>query len=377
MHLLVTRALPVVLAVQALFVSTVSAQTLRIFNIDPYEDVRGRYPHSIKIKKHREIPIRPWYFDALNIEGAWKYSKGSSQGLIAMVDSGIDYEQEFFNGGIWRNLKEKTGNNRDNDGNGYKNDIKGWNFVKQNNNPMDMSAHGTWLSSFMIARPGKDHPTGLCPGCTIMPLRIFNADGTGGANADERLIEAIDYAVANGAKIINLATAGEGEDEDLEAAIRDAGKKDVLVLAAASNDEENLDQVDTYPAKYKFPHMATVAATSPNGDFSARSNWGHKSVHFGAPGDRMVGYWILAEDGDDAGWFDDGEGTSDAVAVASAVAGLIRSAYPELKATEVRDILMKTVTPSRYLKNKTITGGIINAEAALRCAADRRLSCLL
>lgn len=334
-----------------------------------------KHKHS-SFKMMSDVPMNPWYFDELDLKTAWKYTEGNEDGLIALIDSGIDYKQDFMKPGVWQNLDEKNGNHRDNDNNGYKNDIIGWNFVQNNNNPMDASGHGTWLASFIAARPGKDHPRGICPQCVLMPLRIFNADGTGGENADERLINAIYYAIDNGARVINLATSGEGEDDDLKDAIAEAGKHDILVLAAASNDAENLDQADTYPARYQFPHMVTVAATTRNGNFTSNSNWGKKTVHFGAPGIDMVAYWRFAEDGDDAGWFEDGEGTSDAVAVASAVASLIRSANPKLKATEVKQIMMATVVPSGYLKNKTITGGVINAGAALKCATDRNLACL-
>lgn len=318
-----------------------------------------------------KVPMHPWYHEALDIETAWKYTKGNAKGLIALIDSGIDYKQDFLKPNIWHNPYEKTGNNRDNDRNGYKNDVIGWNFDLENNNPMDESAHGTWLASFMVARPGKDHPTGICPGCQIMPLRIFDEEGMGD---DDALVDAIYYAIDNGARVINLATASEGTNPELRKALVEAGKHDVLVLAAASNDHEDLDRADTYPARYQFPFMVTVAATRQNGNLTSNSNWGKKTVHFGAPGIDLVAYWRVAEDGDPPGWFVDGEGTSDAVAMASAVAGLIRSHNPTLKATDVKDILMNTVTPSKYLTNKTITGGIINAGAALKCAHD--LKCL-
>ncbi|MCM0606767.1 MAG: S8 family serine peptidase [Xanthomonadaceae bacterium] len=332
----------------------------------------GLFIFSI-LKAHAEkVPLNPWYHKTLDLETAWKYTLGNSNGLIALIDSGIDYKQTFLEEGVWQNLKEKIGNNRDNDKNGFKNDVIGWNFDLDNNKPMDASGHGTWLASFMIARPGKNHPTGICPGCEIMPLRIFDEDGY--TKDDDVLVDAIYYAIDNGAKIINLATASEGADSELKKALIEAGKHDILVLAAASNDAENLDNADTYPARYQFPFMVTVAATRQNGNLTSNSNWGKKTVHFGAPGIDLVAYWRFAEDGDQPGWFVDGEGTSDAVAMASAVAGLIRSKNPRLKATEVKQIMINTVTPSGYLKNKTITGGVINAGAALKCAAD--LKCL-
>lgn len=324
-----------------------------------------------------EAAFRPWYFDTLNLDQAWKITKGNSNGLIALVDSGVNYKLPFLKQNIWLNPGEKPDNRKDNDGNGFNNDMVGWDFVQDDNKPLDVSAHGTWLASFMVATatPGSDHPQGICPKCELMPVRFIDDEGYGD---DEALIESIYYAIDNGAKVINLATSAEGYDGELKAAIAEAGKKDILVIAAASNDSEDLDKASTYPAKFKFPHMVTVASVTEDGDLSARSNWGNESVHFGAPGDHMTGYWIDSEDDGPAWFYDDeeGEGTSDACAVTSAVAGLVRSANPKLSAEQTKKILMKTVQKSPDLKNKVITGGIIDAGAAVKCAVDPKLSCL-
>jgi subtilisin family serine protease len=167
---------------------------------------------------------------------------------------------------------------------------------------------------------------------------------------------------------MNLSFAGEGKDADMERALKYAESRDVVVVIAAANDHLNLNHESVYPAKYNFSNTITVAASDRDDKLIQKSNWGDKFVHLAVPGDRISGIWL--------GEWDHGDGTSDATAVMSGAVALLRSAAPQLKASQVKAIFLATVRPSPFLKNKVITGGVLDLEAAVDCATQSTLPCL-
>ncbi len=309
---------------------------------------------------------KAWHLDDMGARTAWGTTRGSPDVKIAIVDSGIDYNHADLSGNIAFNEKETPDNGVDDDKNGFIDDYVGWDFIWGNGLPYDRAGHGTFLAS--IAASVADNgvgSAGVCPECSIIPVRYLNYDGLGDT---EDAIEGIYYAIKRGASVINLSFAGEGYDADLKKAIEEAGKQDILVIASASNDEANLDRESIYPAKFNLPNLITVAASDADGELWEGSNWGKKSVHLAAPGDEILGLWL--------GKWDTGSGTSDAAAVLSGAAGLLRSANRQLTAVQAKEILLATVRQSPALKGKLKTDGIVDIGAAVKCATKSTLPCL-
>lgn len=313
-------------------------------------------------------PVLPkqWHLREIGALETWRISKGSPSTLIAVIDSGLDFTNPDLAPNIWRNPREIPGNGIDDDKNGFIDDISGWDFVRGRPGIKDPAGHGTFITGLIAAKADNGvGGAGVCPDCSVMPVRFLNYEGLGDT---EDAISGIYYAVKTGARIINLSFAGEGKDNDLLKALKFAASHDVLVVVSAGNDHENIDVGDVYPAKYDLPNLITVGATSKDRDMNYRSNWGRKTVHVGVPGDDIWGPWFKE--------WDYGDGTSDAAAIMSGAAGLIRTIAPQLTAAELKDIFMATVEPSGKLEEKIISGGVIDVLSAARCAMSKGLPCL-
>lgn len=309
---------------------------------------------------------KQWHLDRIGAKEVWKISMGDPSTTIAIVDSGVNYNNPDIAPNLHFNPNEIADNKFDDDHNGFVDDILGWDFVRNSGLPFDRSGHGTFMAGIIAAVADNGvGGAGVCPKCSIIPVRFLNYDGLGDT---EDGIKGIYYAIKANARIINMSFAGEGKDDDLEKAIQVAGEHDILMVVSAGNDHENIDFAATYPARYDLPNMITVAASSKESDLNYRSNWGQRHVHLAAPGDDIWSAWFDK--------WDYGDGTSDAAAVVSGAAGLVRSIAPSLTAPQVKAILMATVRPSAALARKTISGGVLDVEAAVNCARQRALPCL-
>ena len=223
---------------------------------------------------------------------AWDIHTGSSDVAIAVTDTGVAYNHPDLDDGtrnnIWTNDVELNGTPAvDDDGNGYVDDILGWDFVGEDNDPTDYHFHGTHVSG-TIAAIGNNATgiTGVNWLASIMPLRIFGASGYGDT---AKAIEAITYAADNGAKVINASWGGDGFSQALYDAISYANDTGCLFVAAAGNGGDDgigddNDQDPFYPASYDLPNIISVAATDHNDDLASFSNYGAISVDVGAPG---------------------------------------------------------------------------------------------
>lgn len=210
---------------------------------------------------------------------AWDITTGTSNVVVAVIDSGVDYNHPDLAANIWSNNGEIPGNGIDDDGNGYVDDIRGWDFVDNDNNPIDSCDHGTHVAG-IIAAVGNNSSgvTGVCWTTKIMPLRALNAVGSG-ANAD--LIAAIEYASNNGAHVINNSWGGPGFSQATKDAI-DASF--AVVVCAAGNDGTDNDISPIYPSSYTSSNIIAVAANNQNDNLASFSNYGAISVDVAAPG---------------------------------------------------------------------------------------------
>ncbi|MBD1810375.1 S8 family serine peptidase, partial [Microcoleus vaginatus] len=216
-----------------------------------------------------------WGRDLIKAPEVWAQGLTGDGIVVAVIDSGVDYNHPDLTGNIWSNAGEtgvdaigrnKASNGVDDDNNGFVDDFRGWDFVNNDNDPMDDNNHGTHISGLVAAKKDGVGITGTAPTAKIMPLKILDGAGVGKIR-DE--INAINYAVANGAKIINVSLGGlQLNDQELNA-IRAAEAQGAIVISAAGNDARA--QAD-YPARFANEVGIAVGGATRNGLFADYSN---------------------------------------------------------------------------------------------------------
>jgi hypothetical protein len=297
---------------------------------------------------------------------AWDTQTGSSTVLMAVLDTGADWDHEDLSANIWNNDDEAE-NGADSDGNGYIDDIRGWDFVKMpdgDNDPdddNDPSYHGTHVSGTIGALGDNGiGVTGVNWSVSIMPLKILDANGEGYVS-DE--IEAINYAVANGAKIINASFSGGTYSPSERDAINSARAAGVLFVAAAGNDGQDNGDIPVYPASYDLDNVIAVAATDQTDDLAWFSNYGATSVDVAAPGVKIYS----TKAGNTYQYMD---GTSMATPHVAGLAGLIWAENAGFTYDQVKDRILNGVDVLPALTGDILMAGRINANHSINPPAN-------
>jgi subtilisin family serine protease len=292
-------------------------------------------------------------FDAdIDALEAWKLFQDSSDTIVAVLDTGVDYTHPDLNANIWKNEKELHGiDGYDDDGNGYTDDVYGWDFYSNDKNPMDEGDHGTHVAGIIAAE--MDNTTGIAgvaPNARIMVLRFMNGDGS---VSDE--IDAINYAIEKEVKIINMSFGSYNSSTPEREAMRDAGEAGILFIAAAGNRNTNNDGSSSlYPASYNLSNIISVAATDQDDRLWEDSNYGAISVDVGAPG---VNIYSTTPDNH----YSYKNGTSMATPHVAGLAALLRGKNMDLRNLEIKSIILETVDSLYSLDGITTAGGRINA----------------
>ena len=304
---------------------------------------------------------------------AWDIYTGDPNYRVAIIDTGIDFNHPDLQGNIWVNPGEIANDGIDNDGNGYIDDVSGWDFTGTglgtkygtgDNNPQDGDGHGTHVAG-TIAGKGNNGVgvTGVVWGAKIVPLKFLDDAGSGStANA----ILAVDYCRINGIKLSNNSWGGGGSSTALRTAISNAGAADHLFVAAAGNDAFNIDGLSifrSYPASYNLANQINVAATTATGTMASFSNYGRTSVHVGAPGNAIVSTYSTTVVGSTG--YASLSGTSMAAPHVTGVAALLRGRMPGWTVAQVKAAILNTVKPLSSLATRTVTGGTVSAYKAL------------
>jgi subtilisin family serine protease len=216
---------------------------------------------------------------------AWDIATGSSTVVIAVLDSGGAYDHADLSDNIWSNTDEIPDNGVDDDGNGYVDDLRGWDFVDNDNDPSDSYDHGTHVAGTIAAKGNNGiGVTGVCWTAKIMPLKFLDASGAGTVLGE---IAAIDYAIQNGANIINASYGGSGLSQIEYDAIANANAAGIVFVAAAGNAAADIDTTPVYPAGHDLANIVSVASTNQDDALSSFSNYGHASVDVAAPGENI------------------------------------------------------------------------------------------
>lgn len=212
----------------------------------------------------------------------WNIETGESDVVVAVIDTGIDLTHPDLQNNLWVNSLELNGTpGVDDDGNGYIDDINGYNFFSDNNNLNDVIGHGTTVSGVISAVTNNSIGiAGVCWTCKLMTLRTF---GTVNSTVDTIIAEAIYYAVDNGANIINLSLGGEGYSQFMQDAINYANNNDVLVVAASGNNAND----SSFYSPAGLRNVITVNALNFSNVLSSFSNFGD-STDLSAPGEFLL-----------------------------------------------------------------------------------------
>jgi subtilisin family serine protease len=252
----------------------------------------------------------------MDAPSAWDISTGRSDIVVAMVDTGCDLNHPDLAANIWSNPGEIPGNGLDDDGNGYIDDIHGWDFVDADNLPQDATGHGSHVAGIIAAVGGNGRGiAGVAWQVRIMPLRFMNAFNEG-TIADA--IAAIEYALDKGVKIINCSWGSSSCSLALKRVMDEA---DALFVCAAGNNGGDTDLDPFYPASFSGDHILSVAASDQMDQLAWFSNYGTASVDVAAPGVRIYslndGRQTLWQETFDQGWPDGWQtgGSGDAWAV--------------------------------------------------------------
>ena len=256
---------------------------------------------------------------------AWDRSLGQGV-IIGLVDSGVDLTHEDLVDTISINEEEIPGDGIDNDGNGHIDDVNGWDFGDDDDDPVDEYGHGTQLCGVIAASQNNGlGVSGIAPESKILPLKISE----GGTPIDSAVAEAIIYASDYGAKIINLSLKFGDEPQVITDAVAYAIGKGVLLVGAAGQYE---GEVVNFPAKLE--DVIAVSATNDTDTLWFRSNFGSE-IELSAPGDNIYTTKM-------GGGYDDGRGTSLATAIVSAVVALITANHPEFTREQIKEHLINS-----------------------------------
>ena len=288
---------------------------------------------------------------------AWNLSKGSRNVVVGVIDTGVDYNHPDLKANMWTNPNEIPNNNKDDDGNGLVDDYYGYDFADGDSDPMDYHNHGTHCAG-TIGGTGNNGVgvAGVNWKVRIMAIKFF---GLLGGATDSVAVDCINYATDMGANLTSNSWGGYGSSRVMKEAIERAASKDILFIAAASNDTINNDIFPAYPASYKVANIISVAATDKDDNIAGFSNFGPNSVHIGAPGVEILSTIR-------GGRYAHFNGTSMACPHVAGVCALLKAYKPELDASEIKDLVINSGDPIPALDGKTITGKRLNAYNALK-----------
>ncbi|MEM9541392.1 MAG: S8 family serine peptidase [Cyanobacteria bacterium P01_E01_bin.42] len=303
---------------------------------------------------------------------AWDIQRGSKDIVVAVIDTGVDYNHEDFNGNMWRNLGEIAGNGIDDDGNGYVDDIYGYDFGNNDADPMDEilplvffgNGHGTHVAGIIGAAGDNDlGVVGVSPNVSLMALGVRN--NVDSMNSGKSVLsvaaisESIRYAVDNGANIINASLGGQDYSQLEYDAISYANDNGVLLVASAGNASADNDLTNVYPANYNLPNIISVAATDDKDNLAYLSNFGANTVELAAPGTQK----FSTMPGNN---YEGKDGTSMAAPYVTGAAALLLAENKDLSHIEMKNILLQTSEKLNSLDNKTVSEGRLNLYNAVQ-----------
>jgi subtilisin family serine protease len=321
---------------------------------------------------------------------AWKITTGSPEVIIALTDTGVDITHPDLAPNIYTNPREIPNNNLDDDGNGFVDDVHGYNVADNNGDISDVVGHGTQMAGIISAAINNGIGISGVTQSKLMPVKFFRRTRSSPLSYEGTVADAaraILYSIAAGAAIINaswttLLEPGLVPPEAARAlrdAVQAANDVGILMVCIAGNEGFNNDINPVYPGHYQLPNQIVVAASDfndqiwhpPDNPFEIKSGFGPNTVHLAAPG---VSVLTTRARGDCADcsrssnpddWYTIVSGTSASAAFVSGAAALVKSKYPEANAYVIRRRILESVDVKDGLRGLVVTSGRLNAAAAL------------
>lgn len=286
----------------------------------------------------------------MGVRSAWAHTTGGDA-IVAILDTGADLTHPDLAPNLWTNPGEIPGNAIDDDHDGYVDDVHGVDLVNGDGDPTDDNGHGTHVAGIIGARGDNGiGSAGVAWRVRLMPVKVLDASASGNTGT---VSDGIDWAVAHGARIINLSLAGAARSAQLEQAIARAQQAGVLLVVAAGNDHQDLGVLPSYPASYPEPNVLGVAATRPDSLLSGVSDFG-AGVDLAAPGEGIFSTAL-------GGGYEYRTGTSMAAPMVAGAAALLLTANPQADATR----LAATLTGTARHTGLPVGAGALDVGAAL------------
>ena len=310
-----------------------------------------------------------WGMQKIQAPAAWDSETGDPSVLVAVIDGGVDRTHEDLIGNMWvntgetgidTNSQDKASNGIDDDGNGFVDDWKGWDFYNDDNAP-ESDEHGTHVAGTIGAQGDNTKGVvGVCWDVGLVSVQIFSGDS---AASDNEIMRAILYASSIGAKVQNNSWGGYGASTATREAIETVNSNNVLFVAAAGNFNNDNDSNPFYPASYDVENIVSVAATDESDQLASFSHFGATTVDLAAPGVNIQS--TTPDNG-----YESMQGTSMAAPHVAGAAALLWSANASLTNLEVKEALLTSVDKVPALNGRMVSGGRLNVATLLLAAAD-------
>ncbi len=318
------------------------------------------YAEPDYVSKLNAIPNDPRYGDLYgmtlsNAPAAWDIRTDASSVIVAVVDTGVNYNHPDLKNNVWKNPGEIAGNGIDDDANGFIDDIYGIDTVNGDSDPKDDHDHGSHVSGTIGAEGNNGvGVVGVAWKAKIMAVKAFDSQGSGPNSAT---IPALDYAIRNGAKVINNSWGGTDYSQAMRDVIEYGRQNDVVIVCAAGNDGENIDNSKQFSACYLSDNVVSVSAINDTNGIPSWSSYGLKSDIF-APG-----HFILSTlSNNDYGNF---SGTSMATPHVAGAVTLLRAQYPSENHAQIINRLHRGAAASSNYSQKALTGGKLDIAASM------------
>ncbi len=359
------------------------------------ESVEPNYIHYILNDRPNDTHLdQLWYLQQTSAFKAWEKARPTTKDdiIVAVLDTGIQYDHEDLAGNIWRNDKEIPNNRKDDDDNGYVDDVVGWNFYDNNKfaysylNPYPVAGtdpntgrflctahptrklyemHGTHVAGTIAAI--KNNATGIAgiaERVKIMPLKVMG--GPCGQGTSAGIMLGLQYAADHGAKIVNLSLgsiANSPLEKRMYKALSDRG---ILIVASAGNNAfDNDDFLANYPASYPAEGIISVAATKQDDNLARFSNFGKVNVDLAAPGVEILSTIPDGTNETPTNSYAAFSGTSMSAPIVAGAAALLLAQDPSLTNLQLKAKLLQSVDKVPALADKVATGGRLNIDKAL------------
>lgn len=311
--------------------------------------------HIEQLNSKQMLSMSTWGLEQIHVNLAQNITKGSKDVVVAIIDSGMDTKHIALKNNVWTNPGEIPNNGIDDEGNGYIDDVNGWNFSNYTNNVNDGYGHGTHVAGIVVQ---------VAPNISVMPLKFMDDKGvgdTGGAIKAMKYVAMMKQRYNVNVVAVNASWGGGvGYSSVLNETIDALNKNNIMFVAAAGNRGRNTDITPAYPSCYNIDNVVSVGALSAMGNnLVSFSNYGKNTVDLASPGSIIYStfpnnrYGYLS-------------GTSMAAPFVTGTIGLMKSANAGLTVSDIKWGLLASVTKIDKLSGTTVSGGCLDSNNAVR-----------